>query len=214
MTSSDPFALQLTPELVLRAYAHGVFPMAESATATELFWVDPEERGIIPLDGLHVSRSLRKVLKSRDWTISVDTDFDAVISGCATKGTGRRDTWINADIVALYAELFAEGHCHTVEVRRDRELVGGLYGLTIGGAFFGESMFHTVSNASKVALVHLVERLNAGGFTLLDTQFMTDHLRSLGGIEISRADYHRRLAGALKTEADFRAWDRARPSSR
>ena len=204
---ADPFGVPLTPALVLRAYAHGVFPMAESAGARDLFWVDPDRRGIIPLDGLHVSRSLRKTLRSHGWTISADTDFDAVITGCAEGGAGRDDTWINAQIVAVYAELFRLGHCHTVEVRDAGTLVGGLYGLAIGGAFFGESMFHTAPDASKVALVHLVERLRVGGFALLDTQFLTDHLRSLGGIEISRAEYQQRLRAALVLDADFGRMD-------
>lgn len=201
--SADPFALELTPDLVLRAYAHGVFPMAESARSRDLFWVDPDRRGIIPLDGLHVSRSLKKVLRGHAWALKVDTDFHAVIEACAAAGEGRRDTWINSEIVALYGELFAQGHCHTVEAWDGATLVGGLYGLVIGGAFFGESMFHRAPNASKVALVHLVERLDAGGFSLLDTQFLTEHLKSLGGVEISRAAYHRMLRAALDRRADF-----------
>ncbi len=205
--SADPFALELTPELVLRAYAHGVFPMAESANSRELFWVDPDRRGIIPLDGLHVSRSLGKVLRTHAWCVRVDTDFSAVIQACAAAGEGRRDTWINAEIVALYTELFELGHCHTVEVWDGASLVGGLYGLVIGGAFFGESMFHRAPNASKVALVHLVERLEAGGFTLLDTQFLTEHLKSLGGVEITRAAYQRKLRTALDRIADFHRLD-------
>lgn len=205
--NADPFALELTPELVLRAYAHGIFPMAEGARSKDLFWVDPDRRGVIPLDGLHISRSLRKALKSTAWTVNIDTDFARVIRACASKGTGRKETWINAGIVAAYSELFRLGHCHTVEVRDGGALVGGLYGLVLGGAFFGESMFHTQTGASKVALVHLVERLKAGGFTLLDTQFMTDHLRSLGGIEISRAAYRQKLKAALKLKADFFAID-------
>lgn len=209
--NTDPFAVELTPELVLRAYQQGVFPMAEGARSRGLFWVDPDMRGIIPLDGLHTSRSLRKSLKRSDWSVKVDTDFEKVIRGCAARGKGRRETWINADIVALYTDLFRSGHCHTVEVWSGRKLVGGLYGLAIGGAFFGESMFHTETDASKVALVRLVERLKAGGFSLLDTQFMTDHLRSLGGIEITRTAYHRLLRAALARKGDFRALDRAQP---
>lgn len=201
--SADPFALELTPELVLRAYAHGVFPMAESASSRELFWVDPDRRGVIPLNALHVSRSLGKVLRTHTWSLRIDTDFAAVIEACAAAGEGRRDTWINAEIIALYTDLFALGHCHTVEVWDGDALVGGLYGLVIGGAFFGESMFHRAPNASKVALVHLVERLNAGGFTLLDTQFLTEHLKSLGGVEITRAAYQRMLRAALDRRADF-----------
>ena len=209
--NTDPFAVDLTPDLVLRAYRQGVFPMAEGARSRGLFWVDPDTRGIIPLDGLHISRSLRKSLRRSDWTVRIDTDFNKVIRACAARGKGRQETWINADIVALYTELFRIGHCHTVEVWHEEKLVGGLYGLSIGGAFFGESMFHTETDASKVALVRLVERLKAGGFSLLDTQFMTDHLRSLGGIEISRTAYHRLLRAALTRKGDFRTLDQAQP---
>lgn len=202
---ADPFAIELTPELIIRAYQAGIFPMAETAESDDLFWVSPQERGIIPLDGFHVSRSLAKLVRTGPWQVTIDTDFEGVIDGCATFGTDRESTWINPAIRRLYGQLFARGICHTVEVRVDGELVGGLYGLSLGGAFFGESMFHRKTGASKVALVHLVRRLNAGGYRLLDTQFMTDHLRSFGGIEISREDYELRLADALRYQGDFKA---------
>lgn len=206
--SVDPFAVELTPELIIRAYQAGIFPMAETAESDDLFWVSPQRRGIIPLDGFHVSRSLRKLLRSHPWQIRTDTDFPAVIEGCSTAGTDRDSTWINPAIRRLYGQLFARGVCHTVEVWDGDTMVGGLYGLSIGGAFFGESMFHRVTGASKVALAHLVDRLKAGGYRLLDTQFMTDHLRSLGGIEIPREDYELRLAEALRHKGDYDALDR------
>lgn len=203
MKNDDPFDLELTADLIVRAYKAGIFPMAEDATSKDLFWVSPEERGIIPLDGFHISKSLRKTLKSSTWTIKVDTDFKAVIQGCGSSGSDRETTWINPTITRLYGELFDLGICHTVEVWDDDRLVGGLYGLSIGAAFFGESMFHRATNASKVAMAHLVMRLNAGDYKLLDTQFMTDHLRSLGGIEIPRQAYERMLSNALATDGDF-----------
>ena len=204
----DPFAVELTPELILRAYQAGIFPMAESVDDPEIFWVSPEMRGILPLDGFLVSRSLAKTLRRRDFEIRVDHDFDAVVDACAAPAAGREDTWINPTIRRLYRALFDNGHCHTVEVYREGALVGGLYGLSIGGAFFGESMFHRATDMSKVALFHLVERLNAGGYALLDTQFLTDHLASLGGIEIPRARYETLLAGALPLAGDFFALER------
>ena len=205
---SDPFTLDITPELIVRAYRAGIFPMAESVADTEVFWVSPEMRGILPLDGFLVSRSLAKTLRRHDFEIRVDHDFDAVIDACAASAPGREDTWINPTIRRLYRALFDQGHCHTVEVYRGAALVGGLYGLSIGGAFFGESMFHRATDMSKVALHHLVERLNAGGYALLDTQFLTDHLASLGGIEIARARYEAMLAEALPLPGDFFALER------
>jgi leucyl/phenylalanyl-tRNA--protein transferase len=205
---TDPFSIELTPELIVRAYRAGIFPMAEDAASDDLFWVSPEERGILPLDSFHVSRSLRKTLKASPFSIRVDSDFDAVIEGCATAGTDRESTWINPAIRKNYGLLFDRGICHTVEVWDDDALVGGLYGLSIGAAFFGESMFHRATNASKMALVHLVERLNAGGYMLLDTQFVTEHLSTFGGIEIPREDYEVRLADALQHMGDFFAIDR------
>ncbi len=214
MRNEDPFALELTADLILRAYRAGIFPMADDANSTDLFWVSPDQRGIIPLAEFHVPRSLRKALKATPFTFAVDTDFEATITGCATSGTDRETTWINATIRRLYGELFARGICHTVEVWDNDELVGGLYGLSIGGSFFGESMFHRRTNASKFALVHLVERLRAGGYSLLDTQFMTDHLRSFGGMEVPRETYEILLARALQTEGDFFALDKMRKLSR
>ncbi|ODT50154.1 leucyl/phenylalanyl-tRNA--protein transferase [Devosia sp. 63-57] len=205
---SDPFAVDITPELIIRAYRAGIFPMAEDAGDENLFWVSPEERGVIPLNGFHLSRSLRKAMRKSGWTIRVDTDWDGIIEGCATVGEDRHSTWINGTIRAVYGELFRRGVAHTVEVWDGSDLVGGLYGLAIGAAFFGESMFHRRTDASKMAMAHLVERLNAGGFVLLDTQFLTDHLVSLGGIEISRADYEDQLARATALDADWHAWDR------
>lgn len=202
---SDPFAIELTPELVIRAYRAGIFPMAEDATSPDLFWVSPEHRGILPLDGFRLSTSLRKSMRNKGFAVRVDTDFYAVIEGCATVGKDRSVTWINAAIRAVYGELFRRGVAHTVEVWHDGTLVGGLYGLSIGAAFFGESMFHRKTDASKVAMAHLVARLKAGGYALLDTQFVTDHLASLGGIEIARADYEERLAAALDSEGDWHA---------
>jgi leucyl/phenylalanyl-tRNA--protein transferase len=209
MTRPDPFAIEITPDLILRAYRAGIFPMAEHAEDEDVFWVSPERRGILPLDRFHVSRSLGKALRRHDHVVRIDTDFDAVVTACATVGADRDSTWINATIRSVYAELFRLGHCHTVEVWDGDELIGGLYGLAIGGAFFGESMFHRRTDASKIALVHLVRRLTAGGFTLCDTQFLTEHLRSLGGMEVKREAYEKLLADALARTGDFHALDRS-----
>lgn len=204
---TDPFDIEVTPELIVRAYRAGIFPMAEDAADEDLFWVSPEMRGIMPLDGFHASKSLRKAMRKSGWDIRVDTDWDEIIEGCATAGEDRSTTWINGTIRAVYGELFRRGVAHTVEVWDGADLVGGLYGLAIGGAFFGESMFHRRTDASKMAMAHLVERLNVGGFQLLDTQFVTPHLASLGGIEIERADYEDRLAQALAVKGNWGAWD-------
>lgn len=190
---------EITPVLLLHAYASGVFPMAESREAGEMFWVDPRRRGILPLDGLHVSRSLARTMRRGGFEIRVDSAFPAVLEACAE----RPETWINPEIVHLYSGLFRMGHAHSVEVWVDGSLVGGLYGVSLGSAFFGESMFSRVRDASKIALVALVARLRAGGFRLLDTQFVTDHLIRLGAVEISRAEYHRRLSEAVVRPADF-----------
>jgi leucyl/phenylalanyl-tRNA--protein transferase len=195
--------IHLTPEILLKAYAAGIFPMAESADDPELFWVDPKRRGILPLDGLHVPRRLRRVLRRGVFSVRCDTAFDAVIRGCAEASETRQTTWINEEIVRLYTALFARGMAHSVECRQDGELAGGLYGVALGGAFFGESMFSRVADASKVALVHLVARLRLGGFRLLDTQFVTPHLAQFGCVEISRARYHRLLGAALRHRAVF-----------
>ncbi|RYE10652.1 MAG: leucyl/phenylalanyl-tRNA--protein transferase [Hyphomicrobiales bacterium] len=204
---SDPFTVDLTPELIIRAYQSGIFPMAEDAESPDLFWVSPPLRGIIPLDAAHISRSLRKTLRDHPYQIRVDTDFAATIEGCATSGTDRDSTWINAEIRRLYGALFARGYVHTVEVWDGPDLVGGLYGVSIGAAFFGESMFHRKTDCSKIAMAHLIERLQAGNYRLLDTQFVTDHLRTFGGIEIPREDYELRLADAITHQSDWRALD-------
>jgi leucyl/phenylalanyl-tRNA--protein transferase len=195
--------LQLTPEVLIRAYAAGVFPMAESADDPELFWVDPRRRGILPLDAFHVARRLRRVVRQQIFEIRCDSAFEDVIRACAAASEKRPNTWINDEIVRLYAALFARGAAHSVECWRDGKLVGGLYGVSLGAAFFGESMFSRENEASKVALVHLVARLRLGGFRLLDTQFLTPHLAQFGGIEISRRHYHRLLAEALSYRAVF-----------
>jgi len=211
MSTTQSF--EITPQVLLRAYSIGMFPMADSAEDPTLFWVDPEERGIFPLDGLIVSRSLAKLVRSDRYEVRVDQDFDAVIEGCAGGGADRPKTWINERIRKLYRDLFHKGFVHTVEAWRDGELVGGLYGVQMGGAFFGESMFHSARDASKVALVHLVARLRKAGATLLDTQFVTPHLATLGAVEIPRADYHRRLDEALGGVADFYVWPKEEPVS-
>ena len=197
-------ALEITPQLVLRAYACGIFPMAESADDPTLFWVEPEMRGVIPLDGFRISSRLARTVRADAFTVTVDTAFKAVIAGCAAPQAGREDTWINKRIRDLYGGLHALGHCHSVEVWQDGDLAGGLYGVNLGCAFFGESMFHRVRDASKVALVHLVARLIAGGFELLDTQYVTEHLKTFGAVEIPRRRYTALLDKATKGEpADF-----------
>ena len=198
---------EITPDILLRAYSIGLFPMAESREADALFWVEPEQRGVFPLDGLVISRSLAKTVRSDRFEVRANRDFDAVIDACAD----RENTWINAEIRRLYRELFARGHAHSVEAYESGQLVGGLYGVSLGGAFFGESMFHETRDASKVALVHLVARLRYGGFRLLDTQFITPHLAGLGAVEIPRQEYRSRLSAALDAPADFAAWPPAEP---
>jgi len=195
--------IRLTPDILLQDYAAGIFPMAESADDPELFWVDPVRRGIIPLDAFHVPRRLRRTLRSAAFEIRCDSAFAAVMRGCSASTADRPQTWINDEIVALYTALFRRGAAHSVETWIDGELVGGLYGVHIGAAFFGESMFSRVTDASKVALVHLVARLQLGGFALLDTQFVTPHLARFGAIEIPRRLYQARLAAALAREANF-----------
>jgi leucyl/phenylalanyl-tRNA--protein transferase len=194
---------RLTPEILLAAYADGIFPMAESADEPELFWVDPRQRGILRLDAFHVPRRLRRMVRHGGFEIRCDTAFEDVLRGCAEATEKRPNTWINDEIVRLYAALFARSAAHSVEAWRDGVLVGGLYGVSLGAAFFGESMFSRVSDASKVALVHLAARLRLGGYRLLDTQFLTAHLARFGGIEITRARYRRLLADALSYRASF-----------
>lgn len=196
----------ITPQILLRAYSIGLFPMAESAEEEQLFWVDPQERAIFPLDAFKVSRSLAKTLRSERFEVRIDTDFDAIIDACAASAPRRENTWINGEIRRLYRELFELGFVHTVECWRDGALVGGLYGVAMRAAFFGESMFHRETDASKVALSHLVARLRRSGFRLLDTQFMTSHLASLGAVEVSRDTYHELLEHALAIPARDDPW--------
>ena len=193
--------ISLTPEMLLRGYSIGIFPMAEHRDDADIFWVDPKRRGIMPLDGFRISRSLARRMRQMPYRVSVDLDFAGVVDGCAD----RAETWINAEIRAHYLDLHRLGHAHSLEIWDDQELVGGVYGVVLGSAFFGESMFSRRTDASKIALAFLVDRLNLAGFTLFDTQFLTAHLASLGGIEISRAAYHRRLEDALERHADFHA---------
>ena len=213
MASRETALVDITPEVLLKAYACGIFPMAESAEDPALYWIEPERRGIIPLDRFHVPNRLARTVRSDRFTVAVDRDFDAVLDGCSQPMPGRTRTWINARIRNLYRRLHERGDCHTVEVYEGGELVGGLYGVSLGRAFFGESMFHRARDASKVALVHLVARLKAGRYRLLDTQFVTEHLRIFGAIEVSRPAYHKLLDAALVGEGDFGALALDRPVS-
>ena len=195
--------VEITTDLMLRAYRHGLFPMAETRRGDRLYWLDPEKRGILPLDRFHLPRRLARTVQSDAFTVTVDQDFAGTIAGCATAAPGREDTWINPQIERLFIELFRMGHAHSVEAWRDGILVGGLYGVALGAAFFGESMFSFARDASKVALVHLVARLIKGGFRLLDCQFMTEHLRGFGAVEIPRDEFRERLADAVGRDATF-----------
>ena len=208
MASRDNVLIGLTPEVLLKAYACGIFPMAESAEDPALFWIEPEQRGIIPLDAFHVPARLARTVRGMRFTVVCDRDFDAVIEGCAEPGPKRARTWINAPIRKLYRGLFELGHCRTVEVYDGDALVGGLYGVSLGRAFFGESMFHRARDASKIALVHLVARLRLGGFALLDTQFLTDHLKVFGAAEVSQERYGKLLAKAIREQADMSVFRR------
>ena len=190
---------RLTAAMLMRAYASGIFPMAESRDDPEVFWVDPRERGVMPLDGFHVSRSLTRRMRSGVFHASADEAFEAVLDGCAD----REETWINPVLRDLYLDLFDAGNAHSIEVWSGESLAGGVFGVALGGAFFGESMFSRETDASKAALVWLVDRLRSGGFTLFDVQFLTDHLATLGGIEVPRAAYRRALAKALEIPARF-----------
>jgi leucyl/phenylalanyl-tRNA---protein transferase len=203
MTSRDDIVIEITPQVLLKAYTCGIFPMAESADDPALYWIEPQQRGILMLDQVHVPRRLGKTIRQGVFEVRIDSDFEGVIDGCAASRPGRRTTWINPKIRALYRDLYASGYCHTVETWLDGELVGGLYGVALSGAFFGESMFSTHRDASKVALVYLCARLIYGGFSLLDTQFVTEHLRQFGTIEIERAEFHSLLETALAHDADF-----------
>ena len=205
MSTHDDISVEITPQVLLKAYSCGIFPMAESADDPALYWIEPQQRGLLPLDAVHVPRRLARSVRRELFDIRIDHDFAGIIRGCSASRSGRRSTWINARIRELYGELFQTGYCHTVEAWQGRRLVGGLYGVALGGAFFGESMFSRQTDASKVALLHLVARLIRGGFTLLDTQFVTDHLRQFGTVEIDRADFHVVLEQALEREGDFSA---------
>jgi leucyl/phenylalanyl-tRNA--protein transferase len=190
-------------EDLIACYTRGVFPMSEARDDPRIFLIDPERRGVIPLDRFHISRRLARTVRSDRFEVRIDTSFDAVVQACAKAGPGRMSTWINGPIERLYGELAARGIAHSVECWLEERMVGGLYGVSLGGAFFGESMFSTERDASKVALVHLVARLKIGGYGLLDAQFLTDHLTQFGAEEITRAAYRRRLAAALPMKADF-----------
>ena len=205
MRPQDP---EITPETLLRAYAAGIFPMAETAEATEIFWVDPRRRGILPLDGFHISRSLARTLRRGDFDVTLNRDFAGVVAGCAD----RAETWINPTIHGLYLDLHRSGHAHSVEIWHEGQLTGGVYGVTLGAAFFGESMFSRRPSASKIALAFLTDHLRRCDFTLFDTQFITPHLQTLGAQEIPRAAYHQRLQSALRRRADFLRHDRLPPA--
>jgi leucyl/phenylalanyl-tRNA--protein transferase len=204
MASRDDIVIEITPQVLLKAYTCGIFPMAESADDPALYWIEPQHRGILPLDRVHVPRRLARTLRTSHAQVRIDTDIAGVIDGCATSRPGRRSTWINDRIRSLYKDLFDLGHCHTVEVWSSGRLVGGLYGVALNGAFFGESMFSYERDASKIALVYLAARLAHGGFRLLDTQFVTDHLRQFGTVELNREEFHRLLEKSLDVEADFK----------
>ena len=193
----------ISPDTILHAYASGVFPMAEDRESDELFWVNPKSRGIIPLDRFHLSKRLAKSIRQGAFRITCDKAFTDVMQACAAPAGDRGRTWINKRIITIYSELHALGHAHSIECWQEEKLVGGLYGVSIGAAFFGESMFHTETDASKVALAALVARLKAGGYKLLDIQFITEHLKQFGAIEIPRADYLTRLARSIELKADF-----------
>src|SRR5580692_8553057 len=193
--------VEITADLMLRAYRHGLFPMAETRRGERLYWLDPERRGVLPLDRFHLPRRLARTVLSDTFDVTVDQDFAATIAGCAQSAPGRDDTWINPQIERLFSELHQLGHAHSVETRQHGHLVGGLYGVAIGGVFFGESMFSMARDASKVALVHLVARLRLGGFQLLDTQFVTAHLAQFGAVEIPRDTYRAWLTAGLEAPA-------------
>ena len=194
-------SVEITPDLMLRAYRAGLFPMAESRRGERLYWLDPELRGVLPLDGFHLPRRLLRTVQSDLFAVTTDEDFAGVIALCAAPVEGREETWINPQIEHLFTELYHLGHAHSVEVRQGGALVGGLYGVAIGGAFFGESMFSRARDASKVALVHLVARLRLGGYSLLDTQFVTKHLAQFGAVEVPREIYRTHLTAALEVRA-------------
>jgi leucyl/phenylalanyl-tRNA--protein transferase len=197
--------MEITPELMLRAYRIGLFPMAESRDARTLYWLDPEQRGVIPLEGFHLPRRLARRLRQAPYRITANQAFADVIAECAAPRASSADSWINAEIRALFLALHRQGHAHSVEAWQGERLVGGLYGVSLGGAFFGESMFSRADDASKIALVHLVARLRLGGFTLLDAQFQTAHLSQFGTEEVPRALYKQMLGAAVELPAHFMA---------
>ncbi len=203
MAARDQLMIEITPQVLLKAYACGIFPMAESAEDPALYWIEPQHRGVMPLDAVTVPGRLARTIRNTPYVVRIDTDFPGTIDGCAAARPGRQSTWINSRIRALYGELFDLGHCHTVEVWDGERMVGGLYGVALKGAFFGESMFSIERDASKIALIHLAARLIHGGFNLLDTQFVTQHLRQFGAMEIGRAAFHKRLEKALAVEGSF-----------
>jgi leucyl/phenylalanyl-tRNA--protein transferase len=205
MASHTDTVMEITPQVLLKAYACGIFPMAEAADDPALYWIEPQARGILPLDQIHIPKRLQRTVRQDLYEVRIDTDFEAVIEGCGSERAGRETTWINDKIRRLYRELYDLGHCHSVEAWHEGRLVGGLYGVALEGAFFGESMFSFATDASKVALVHLLARLVAGRFQLLDCQFVTEHLRQFGTIEIDRKAFHKRLEAALRAPGDFLA---------
>ena len=209
MSGVDDLVMEITPEVLLKAYACGIFPMSEGADDPGLFWVEPRERGILPLDEFHVPRSLARTIRRGTFEIRRDTAFDRVLRLCAEATNDRPQTWINERILELYTELHRMGHAHSIETWAGGELVGGLYGVKLGAAFFGESMFSRRTDASKVALVHLVDRLRAGNFRLLDTQFVTEHLSRFGVRKVPAREYEEMLAGAIAEQADFFAVERS-----
>jgi leucyl/phenylalanyl-tRNA---protein transferase len=213
VASRESAFVEITPEVLLKAYACGIFPMAESADDPALYWIEPEMRGIMPLEAFHVPARLARTVRTTPFVVHVDRDFDGVIDGCAEPKRDRSRTWINTRIRRIYRALFERGHCHTVEVYNGDELVGGLYGVSLGRAFFGESMFHHARDASKIALVHLVARLKTGGYRLLDTQFVTEHLRTFGAVEVPKRRYHRLLEDAIVGQGEFGALPLDRPVS-
>jgi leucyl/phenylalanyl-tRNA--protein transferase len=211
MANRENTDIEITPEVLLKAYACGIFPMAENADDPALYWIEPEMRGIIPLEGFHVPVRLARTVRATAFTVWVDRDFDAVVDGCAEAKDDRARTWINERIRKIYRSLFDHGHAHSVEVYDGDVLVGGLYGVSLGGAFFGESMFHRARDASKIALVHLVARLRAGGYRLLDTQYVTDHLKTFGAVEVAKRRYHKMLEEAIAGDGNFAVLALERP---
>ncbi|MCF6321235.1 MAG: leucyl/phenylalanyl-tRNA--protein transferase [Rhizobiaceae bacterium] len=203
VNNTNNILYEITPQILLKAYCCGIFPMADSADDPAIFWVEPEKRGILPLDNFHIPRSLKKSLRRNLFDIRIDTAFSTVLEKCAEEAEGRDKTWINCQIKQLYRELYDMGHAHSVEAWQDEQLVGGLYGVSVGGAFFGESMFSRRTDASKVCLVHLVERLKQRGFSLLDTQFTTAHLERFGVVEIAKYDYLKLLEPAIAKDIQF-----------